>query len=242
MVDMAHFAGLVGGKVFQGDFDPIPFADIVTSTTHKTLRGPRGGLILCKDEYKEVIDKGCPLVLGGPMPHVIAAKAIAFKEANTKKFQDYSHQIVKNAKALAENLMQKDVKILSGGTENHLVLMDVFKSFNITGKQAEVALRSAHVTSNRNSIPNDQNGAWYTSGVRLGTPAITTLNMKENEMKEISDVIYDVLKNTKSGINAKTNKPSKVKVIVAEGILEKNRVKIKNLLNNFVLYPELVID
>ena len=142
MVDMAHFAGLVAGKVFTDNFDPIPFADVVTSTTHKTLRGPRGGFILCKNEYKETIDRGCPLVLGGPMPHVMAAKAVAFKEANTKDFQDYSAQVVKNAKALAGSLMEKGIKILTDGTDNHLVVMDVFTSFKLTGRQAESVLRS----------------------------------------------------------------------------------------------------
>nr|NGX29800.1 Serine hydroxymethyltransferase [Candidatus Anoxychlamydiales bacterium] len=241
MVDMAHFAGLVAGKVFTKDFDPIPFADIVTSTTHKTLRGPRGGLILCKDEYKETIDRGCPLVLGGPMPNVMAAKAVAFKEANTKDFQDYSSQIVKNAKALANHLMENGIKILTDGTDNHLVVMDVFTSFKLTGRQAETALRSANITVNRNSIPEDQNGPWYTSGIRLGTPALTTLGMKENEMKRIADVIYDVLKNLKPAINPKTNGPSKVKADIDPSILTENQNEIKNLIDSFVLYPELIL-
>ncbi|HEU64578.1 MAG TPA: glycine hydroxymethyltransferase [Chlamydiae bacterium] len=241
MVDMAHFAGLVAGKVFTKDFDPIPFADIVTSTTHKTLRGPRGGLILCKDEYKETIDRGCPLVLGGPMPNVMAAKAVAFKEANTKDFQDYSSQIVKNAKALANHLMENGIKILTDGTDNHLVVMDVFTSFKLTGRQAETALRSANITVNRNSIPEDQNGPWYTSGIRLGTPALTTLGMKENEMKRIADVIYDVLKNSKPAINPKTNGPSKVKADIDPSILTENQNEIKNLIDSFVLYPELIL-
>ncbi|KKL50452.1 hypothetical protein LCGC14_2305330, partial [marine sediment metagenome] len=213
----------------------------VTSTTHKTLRGPRGGLILCKDEYKETIDRGCPLVLGGPMPNVMAAKAVAFKEANTKDFQDYSSQIVKNAKALANHLMENGIKILTDGTDNHLVVMDVFTSFKLTGRQAETALRSANITVNRNSIPEDQNGPWYTSGIRLGTPALTTLGMKENEMKRIADVIYDVLKNSKPAINPKTNGPSKVKADIDPSILTENQNEIKNLIDSFVLYPELIL-
>ncbi len=241
MVDMAHFAGLVAGKVFTKDFDPIPFADVVTSTTHKTLRGPRGGLILCKDEYKETIDRGCPLVLGGPMPNVMAAKAVAFKEANTKDFQDYSSQVVKNAKALANQLMENGIKILTDGTENHLIVMDVFSSFKLTGRQAETALRSSGITVNRNSIPEDQNGPWYTSGIRLGTPALTTLGMKENEMKRIADVIYDVLKNSKAAINPKTNGPSKAKSDIDPSVLTENQNEIKNILDNFILYPELVL-
>jgi len=241
MVDMAHFAGLVAGGVFTNEFNPIEYADIVTSTTHKTLRGPRGGLILCKEEYKEVIDKGCPLILGGPMPHVMAAKAIAFKQANTKEFQNYSHQIVKNAKTLAEELKKRGSKILTGGTENHLILVDVNKSYNLTGKQAEMALRSANLTVNRNSIPNDFYGPWYTSGIRLGTPAITTLGMKEYEMQIIAEVIDDVLKSAKPTIVAKTNKPSKALAKVEMSVLSENQNEIKNLLEKFKLYPELII-
>jgi glycine hydroxymethyltransferase len=145
------------------EFDPVPYAHIVTSTTHKTLRGPRGGILLCKDEFKEVVDKGCPLVLGGPLPNVIAAKAIAFKEANTKEFQTYAHQIVKNAQALAERLKYHGVPITTDGTDNHLLVLDVWTKFGLTGRQAETALRQARLTVNRNSIPYDVNGAWYTS-------------------------------------------------------------------------------
>lgn len=240
MVDMAHFAGLVGGKVFKDEFNPVKYADIITSTTHKTLRGPRGGLILCSEEYKEVIDKGCPLVLGGPMPHVMAAKAVAFKEANTKEFQSYSRQIVKNAEALAEELKQKKIKVVTDGTDNHLVLMDVYSSFNLTGRQAETLLRSANLTVNRNAIPYDRQGPWYTSGIRLGTPAVTTLGMKESEMKSIADVIYDVLKNAKSAVSSK-NEPSKSLADVEMNVLNENKSKIKSLLSRFMLYPELVI-
>lgn len=241
MVDMAHFAGLVAGGVLKDEFNPIKYADIVTSTTHKTLRGPRGGLILCTNEYKEVIDKGCPLILGGPMPHVMAAKAIAFKEANTKEFQIYSHQIVKNAKALAQELLQKGVKILTGGTDNHLFLMDVYSTFNLTGRQAEGILRSANLTVNRNAIPFDSQGPWYTSGLRLGTPAITTLGMKEAEMKIIADVIYDILKNAKSSKNSTNLEISRANAQVDDKILSQNKNKIKSLLDKFMLYPDLVI-
>jgi len=240
MVDMAHFAGLVAGKVLKDEFNPIGYADIITSTTHKTLRGPRGGLILCSEEYKEIVDKGCPLILGGPMPHVMAAKAIAFKEANTKEFQDYSYQIVKNSKALAQSLKEKKVKLLTDGTDNHLVLIDVNSSFNLTGRQAELVLRDVNLTVNRNVIPNDRQGPWYTSGIRLGTPAITTLGMKENEMKVISEVIHDVLKNAKPKVNSE-NKPSKAKVDIEKNILIGNKNKTKNLLSKFMLYSELVI-
>nr|NGX44013.1 Serine hydroxymethyltransferase [Candidatus Anoxychlamydiales bacterium] len=186
-------------------------------------------------------DRGCPLVLGGPMPNVIAAKAVAFKEANTKDFQNYSSQVVKNAKALANQLMENGVKILTDGTENHLIVMDVYSSFKLTGRQAETVLRSSGITVNRNSIPEDQNGPWYTSGIRLGTPALTTLGMKENEMKRVADVIYDVLKNSKPTLNPKTNGPSKAKSDTDPSILTENQNEIRNLLDNFILYPELVL-
>ncbi|MFA6118415.1 MAG: glycine hydroxymethyltransferase [Parachlamydiales bacterium] len=241
MVDMAHFAGLVAGGVFKNEYDPVKYADIVTSTTHKTLRGPRGGIILCKNEYKEVVDKGCPTILGGPMPHVMAAKALAFKEANTEEFKKYAHQIVKNAKALSEELMKKGVKILTDGTDNHLMVLDVSSSFKINGKQAEAGLRQANLTVNRNSIPNDVNGAWFTSGVRIGTPAITTLGMKENEMKEIAGLIFNILKNTKAGIDPQTNLPSKNLGEVESKALMECRNQVKKLLDKFKLYAEIEI-
>src|SRR5690606_11718364 len=137
MVDMAHFAGLVAGKVLTGDFDPVAHAHVVTSTTHKSLRGPRGGLVLCTDEYAEFVDKGCPMVLGGPMGHVMAAKAVAFAEARRPEFADYARQIVDNARAVAEGLTKRDIALSSGGTDNHLVLLDVFASVGLTGRQAE---------------------------------------------------------------------------------------------------------
>ncbi len=241
MVDMAHFAGLVAGKVMKGDYDPIPYAHIVTTTTHKTLRGPRGGMVLCKNEFKEVVDKGCPLVLGGPLPHVIAAKAIALKEANTSAFQQYSQQIVINARALAERLQDKGVKVTTGGTDNHLIVCDIASAFGLTGRQAELALREARLTVNRNSIPYDANGPWYTSGIRLGTPAATTLGMKQTEMAEIGDAIVDLLKHTKPALDEKNN-PSRAKVDIDRKVLAHVQSRVAALLSAFPLYPELVID
>ena len=240
MVDMAHFAGLVAGKVMTGNFNPVPFAQIVTSTTHKTLRGPRGGLVLCTNEYKEVVDKGCPIVLGGPLPHVMAAKAIAFKEASTPEFSRYAHQIVDNAKALAEALMQGGVHILTKGTDNHLLVMDVMKSFGLTGRQAESVLREARLTANRNAIPQDANGPWYTSGVRLGTPAATTLGMKPPEMREIASIIIDLLKDAKPEIVE--NKPSRAKALIPLPSKQRAGERVSALLNRFPLYPDIVID
>src|SRR3984957_11203861 len=159
MVDMAHFAGLVAGKVMKGDYDPVPHAHIVTTTTHKTLRGPRGGMVLCKNELKEMVDKGCPVVLGGPLPHVIAAKAIAFKQANTPEFLAYAAKIVENSKSLAKAFIDQGVRIVAGGTDNHLFVIDL-SQFGITGRQAETALRNAYLTVNRNAIPFDKNGPW----------------------------------------------------------------------------------
>lgn len=240
MVDMAHFAGLVAGQVFQGDFNPIPFAHVVTSTTHKTLRGPRGGFVLCKKEFSDVVNKGCPIVLGGPLPHVMAAKAVAFKEANTPEFKTYAHNIVKNAQFLAECFMKKGIRLVTGGTENHLMILDLTQ-FGLTGRQAETALRSAKITVNRNAIPNDVQGPWYTSGIRLGTPAMTTLGMGFEEMKEIAEIIYLVLSHTKPAIVEKTGQPSRANGIVDPEILEQVRKRVGNLLSRFPLYPEIEI-
>jgi glycine hydroxymethyltransferase len=241
MVDMAHFAGLVAGKVFTGDFDPVAHADMVTSTTHKTLRGPRGGLVLCRQEYAEWVDKGCPLVLGGPLPHVMAAKAVAFKEASTPEFQAYSANVVENSNALAESLMDRGLRLTSGGTDNHLMVVDI-SSLNLTGRQAENALREAKITLNRNSIPFDPNGAWYTSGLRFGTAALTSLGMGVEEMKTIAEVIHMILSNTEattiaSGKNAGTK--SKAKYTVDQAVLEKARTMVDELLSKFTLYPKL---
>ncbi|NDD57977.1 MAG: glycine hydroxymethyltransferase [Chlamydiae bacterium] len=242
IVDMAHFSGLVAGKVMTGEYNPVPYADLVTSTTHKTLRGPRGGIVLCKREYKEVVDKGCPLVLGGPLPHVIAAKAVAFKEASTQEFINYSHQIVTNAKAMAERLKYHGVPITTGGTDNHLLVMDVFSKFNLTGRQAENALREARFTLNRNAIPFDQNGAWFTSGIRVGTPALTTLGMQEEQMYQLADMIYEVLSATTAGVDEKTGSRSRSKVHVDAKVLQGVQEKALALLRRFPLYPEILID
>lgn len=240
MVDMAHFAGLVAGKVFTGDFDPVKWADVVTTTTHKTLRGPRGAMILCKKEFEDYVNKGCPMVLGGPLPHVMAAKAIAFKEANTKEYQDYAHQVVKNAQALAKELQDLGIRLQTNGTDNHLMLADI-TSYGLTGKQAEAALFQAGVTTNANALPYDKNGAWYTSGLRLGTPALTTLGMKEGEMKEVAAIIDMVLKGTKPGVT-KDGKPAKLKIVLDESVKEAASKRVQALLSKFVLYPELDLD
>lgn len=231
MVDMAHFAGLVAGKAFTGEFDPIPYADIVTSTTHKTLRGPRGGLVLCKQEFADTVNKGCPMVLGGPLPHVMAAKAIAFKEANTPAFKSYAKKIVENAEALAKALSAKGLRIVSGGTDNHLLVVDVTQ-LGLTGRQAESALRQGHITVNRNSIPFDPNGPFFTSGLRLGTPALTTLGMGTAEMGEIADVIYQILKGS-------TPTPqNRSAVTVDPQVLKASTERTGKLLKSFPLYPK----
>ncbi len=197
MVDMAHFAGLVAGGVFSGDENPVAFADIVTSTTHKTLRGPRGGFILAKSHLAPFVEKGCPLVIGGPLEHVIAAKLVAFKEALKDDFKTYAANIVRNSRALAAELISQGVSVLTGGTDNHIVLVDVNKSFGLTGRQAESSLRSIGITLNRNALPFDVNGPWYTSGIRLGLGALTTRGFVESDMKEIASVIKLVLGSTR---------------------------------------------
>lgn len=241
MVDMAHFAGLVAGKVMTGNYDPIPFAHVVTSTTHKTLRGPRGGLVLCQKEFREVIDKGCPLVLGGPLPHVLAAKAVAFKEANTPEFRAYAHQIVANSRALAEELLTHGIPLTTGGTDNHLLVMNVAQGFKLTGRQAETALREALMTVSRNAVPYDANGAWYTSGLRVGPAAVTTLGMKEAEMKQIGAWIVRLLNAAKPGKDEKTGQISRSKVEIAPEALSSVRQEIAALLKRFPLYPEVEI-
>ena len=241
MVDMAHFAGLVAGGVFTGASNPIPYAHVVTSTTHKTLRGPRGGLVLCTKEFAEHVDKGCPLVIGGPLEHIIAAKAIALTEANTPAFKLYAQRIAANAKTLARALMDQGLKIATNGTDNHLMLIDV-RSFGLTGRQAESALRECAVTLNRNSLPFDPNGPWYTSGLRAGTPAVTTLGMGPKEMTEIAVIIGMVLKNTKAEISNtgdNAGKPSKAKYTVDQQVKKEARARVAGLLGRFPVYPEL---
>ena len=241
MVDMAHFAGLVAGKVFTGEENPVPYAQMITSTTHKTLRGPRGGLILCQNEFAEIVNKGCPLALGGPLPHVMAAKAIAFQEANTKPFQEYAQKVVDNAKALAEVFLKEGLHVLSGGTDNHLFVLDV-SSFNITGRQAEDALLNCGICLNRNAILNDKNGAWYTSGVRIGTPALTSLGMGAGQMKELGKIMIEILKHTKASINPKTQGPSKAKFELDSHVQETCKKQVIDLLKDFPLYPEITLQ
>ncbi|MGY1856508.1 glycine hydroxymethyltransferase [Modestobacter sp. SYSU DS0290] len=232
MVDMAHFAGLVAGKVLTGDFDPVPHADVVTTTTHKSLRGPRGGMVLCTEEYAPSVDRGCPMVLGGPLPHVMAAKAVAFAEARRPEFAGYAQQIVDNARALAEGLQKRGVRLVTGGTDNHLVLMDVRNS-GLTGRQAESALLDAGLVTNRNAVPADPNGPWYTTGVRLGTPALTTRGLREAELAEVGDLIADVLDNTQP------ESESKVKYRLDPAVAERVRARAAEIVGAHPLYPEV---
>ena len=244
MVDMAHFAGLVAGGVFSGDYDPVRWADVVTTTTHKTLRGPRGGMILCKKEYAESVDKGCPLVIGGPLPQMIAAKAIALTEALQPSFKEYARKIVENAQALAEALMAQGVPLDTDGTDNHLMLLDVTK-FGLNGRQAESAVRAAGITLNRNALPFDPNGPWYTSGLRIGTPAVTTLGMGKEEMKEIADIIALVLKNSRPAVITKgehAGQSSKSTAHTAPAVRKEAYDRVQALLRKFPLYPELDLE
>ena len=244
MVDMAHFSGLVAGKVFAGEYNPVKYADIVTSTTHKTLRGPRGGMILCKNDLADYVDKGCPLVIGGPLPHVMAAKAVAFSEANSESFVNYAHKIVENAKVLAETCIQNGLNVLTGGTDNHLLVINV-EGLGLTGRMSEKAVRDAGITLNRNSIPFDPNGAWYTSGLRIGTPATTTLGMGAEEMKKIGEVLSDILSNmvpSKITKGANAGKLSKANYILDQSILEKAREEVKSLLDKYPVYPGINVD
>lgn len=204
MVDMAHIAGLVAAGLHPS---PILYADVVTTTTHKTLRGPRGGMILANKEAAEKYNFNkaiFPGTQGGPLMHVIAAKAVSFKEALEPEFQEYQKQILKNARALADGLMNRGFKIVSGGTDNHLMLVDL-QNFNITGKEAEKILDAANITCNKNTIPNDPQSPFVTSGIRLGTPAVTTRGMKEKEMDKIAEAIFlvikDAEKNTKEALD-----------------------------------------
>ncbi|WP_427339105.1 serine hydroxymethyltransferase [Caloranaerobacter sp. DY30410] len=186
MVDMAHIAGLVAAGLHPS---PVPYADFVTTTTHKTLRGPRGGVILCKKEYAKKIDKAIfPGLQGGPLMHVIAAKAVSFKEALEDDFKEYQKQIIKNASVLAESLIERGFRLVSGGTDNHLILIDL-RNKGLTGKKAEALLDEVGVTTNKNTIPFDPESPFVTSGLRIGTPAVTTRGMKEEQMVEIAEII-----------------------------------------------------
>jgi glycine hydroxymethyltransferase len=195
MVDMAHFAGLVAGRQFLGDDDPVPFADVITFTTHKTMRGPRGGMVLCTEEFKPAVERGCPLFHGGPMPHVMAAKAVCFGEALQPAFRAYAAQIVANARRLGERLIDRGLQLVSGGTDNHLVVVDL-RDRDVNGFQAEEALRSCGLTLNRNVVPEDPRPPIVTSGLRLGTPAVTTLGMGEAEMERIAEAVASVVEAT----------------------------------------------
>lgn len=238
MVDMAHFAGLVAGKVFTGDENPVPFAQIVTTTTHKSLRGPRGGMVLATKEFADDVDRGCPMVLGGPLGNMMAGKAVALAEARQPSFQDYAQQIADNAKALAEGLLKRGATLVTGGTDNHIVLLDVASSFGLTGRQAEGALIDSGVVTNRNSIPRDPNGAWYTSGIRLGTPALTSRGFTTSDMDVVAGLIADALAATKP-VMTSAGAPGKAKYTIADGVAERTQAAADELLGNHPLYPGL---
>ncbi|MCU1656613.1 MAG: Glycine hydroxymethyltransferase [Pseudonocardiales bacterium] len=237
MVDMAHFAGLVAGKVFTGDFDPVPHAHVTTTTTHKSLRGPRGGMVLCQPEFADSVDRGCPMVLGGPLGHVMAAKAVALAEARLPSFQTYAQNVASNAVALAEGLTKRGAHLVTGGTDNHLVLIDV-SAFGLTGRQAESALLDSGIVTNRNAIPRDPNGAWYTSGVRIGTPALTSRGFDAAEFDRVAELIVDVLTAT-SPTAAPSGGASKAKYVIADGVADKTHAAASELLDANPLYPGL---
>ncbi len=214
MVDIAHIAGLVATGLHPS---PVPYADFVTSTTHKTLRGPRGGLILCKEKFAKALDKNIfPGIQGGPLMHIIAAKAVCFKEALEPSFKTYMEQVVKNAEVLAEALESYGFKLVSNGTDNHLILVDLTNKY-ITGKDAEILLDSIGITLNKNTVPNETRSPFVTSGVRIGTPAITTRGFKEEEMKEIASIINDAIKEK-------------------DGDLEPLKARVKALCDKYPLY------
>jgi glycine hydroxymethyltransferase len=239
MVDMAHFAGLVAGGVFSGEFSPFPYAHVVTTTTHKTLRGPRSGMVLSTKEFQDALDKGCPLTMGGPLPHVIASKAVAFREASSPSFKKYAQSIVDNASALAAECMKLGLNVVSGGTDNHLLLVNV-QTMGLTGRQAESALHECGITLNRNSLPFDPNGPWYTSGLRIGTPAVTSLGMNIADMKEIASVMKLVLSNTKPAPDEKNpGQMSKAKYTVDAAAKAEALKKVGALLSRYPVYPEL---
>ncbi|KPK41196.1 MAG: serine hydroxymethyltransferase [Omnitrophica WOR_2 bacterium SM23_29] len=220
LVDMAHFAGLVAAGIHP---DPIAYAEFVTSTTHKTLRGPRGGMILCKKEFAKKIDTMIfPGIQGGPLMHVIAAKAVAFKEALQPEFKDYQKQVQKNARALAEDLQKRGYRIVSGGTDTHLLLVDLTKK-GLTGRDAQEVLDRAQITVNKNLIPYDSKSSAVTSGIRLGVPTVTTRGMKEDQMDEIAGLMDEVLSN-----------------IVDDAVINSVRRKVAALVEKFPIYRELL--
>ncbi len=216
MVDMAHYAGLIAAGVYP---NPVPFADFVTSTTHKSLRGPRGGVILMKAEHEKAINSAIfPGIQGGPLMHVIAAKAVAFKEAASPEFKAYQQQVVKNADVLAKTLIKRGLRIVSGGTESHVMLVDL-RPKGLTGKEAEAILGSAHMTCNKNGIPNDPEKPFVTSGIRLGSPAMTTRGFKEAEAEQVANLIADVLDNPHDAAT-----------------IERVKVEVKKLTDAFPVY------
>ncbi len=217
MVDMAHIAGLVAVGLHPS---PVPYADVVTTTTHKTLRGPRGGLILCRDaEFGKQFNKAIfPGIQGGPLMHVVAAKAVAFKEALSDEFKVYQQQVLDNAKALADELVKKGFRIVSGGTDNHLMLVDL-RSKNITGKEAQFLLDEIGITANRNTIPFEPLSPFVTSGIRLGTPALTTRGLKEEDIREVADIIADVIENREDS-----------------AVIEAAKAKVQAICKKFPLY------
>ena len=219
MVDMAHIAGLVAAGLHPS---PVPYADVVTTTTHKTLRGPRGGLILCRDaEFGKQFNKAIfPGIQGGPLMHVVAAKAVAFKEALSDEFKVYQQQVLDNAKALADELVKKGFRIVSGGTDNHLMLVDL-RSKNITGKEAQFLLDEIGITANRNTIPFEPLSPFVTSGIRLGTPALTTRGLKEEDIRKVADIIADVIENREDG-----------------AVIETAKAKVQAICKKFPLYEE----
>ncbi len=219
MADIAHIAGLVAAGVHPS---PIPYADVVTTTTHKTLRGPRGGVVMCKQEHAPAIDRAVfPGVQGGPLMHVIAAKAVAFKEALTPEFKRYQQQVVKNAAVIARTLLDQNFELVSGGTDNHLMLVKLLK-MPYSGKDAEAALERAKITLNKNTIPFEPTSPFVTSGIRIGTPAVTTRGMKEEEMVQIANMIASVLRN-----------------IDDENVIARVKDEVAELCLRFPLYPEL---
>ena len=219
MIDMAHIAGLVAAGLHPS---PVPYADVVTTTTHKTLRGPRGGLILCRDaEFGKQFNKAIfPGIQGGPLMHVVAAKAVAFKEALSDEFKVYQQQVLDNAKALSDELVKKGFRIVSGGTDNHLMLVDL-RSKNITGKEAQFLLDEIGITANRNTIPFEPLSPFVTSGIRLGTPALTTRGLKEDDIREVADIIADVIENREDG-----------------AVIEAAKAKVQAICKKFPLYEE----
>ena len=218
--------------------NPVPFADVVTFTTHKTLRGPRGGLVLATEEFAPAVDKGCPMVLGGPLSHVMAAKAVALAEARQPEFRTYAQAVADNAQALADGFVKRDAGLVTGGTDNHLVLLDV-TSFGLTGRQAESALLDSGIVTNRNAIPADPNGAWYTSGIRFGSPALTTRGFGTDEFDRVAELVVEVLSNTQPA--AGPNGPSKAKYTIADGVAERVHAAASELLDANPLYPGLTL-